>query len=160
MPSGAPSTNLNNGTLNALSSSCEGAAVPTSSSCDEPTDPGIDVATQKSELACIHAATIKRSSTSDHPQYHYVDYTNYFQSYKRQRGMNGAILVRVAHGPDHLFSTSPQDSCATAPLLCAFTMLPPDIPETTFHVFLVVDNKADTRASIYCFLTCRDIRVD
>jgi hypothetical protein len=153
MSSDAPSTNLNNGTLNALSSSCEGdtqssscegAAVPTSSSCDEPPDPGIDVATQKSEMACIHAAAIKRSLTSDRPQYHYVDYTNYFQSYKRQRGMNGAILVHVAHGPDHLFSTTTQDSCATAPLLCAFTMLPPDIPETTFQVFPVVDNKADT----------------
>jgi hypothetical protein len=143
MSSGAPSTNLNNGTLNAQSSSCEGAAIPTSSSCDEPPDPGIDVATQKSETACIHAAAIKRSSTSDRPQYHYVDYTNYFQSYKRQRGMNGAILVHVAHCPDHSFSTPIQESCATAPLVCAFTMLPPDIPETTFQVFPVVDNKAD-----------------
>jgi len=125
-----------------LPSSCDVNNIITSSSRDESDTTGIHVAPTNAEPdgAGLTIASPTTTMPLKKAQYEYIDYTNYYQSYKRQRGINGAILIHVSGGlAPAAISTPPQPL-----ILSAFTMLPLDIPDCTIHAFPVVNNKDDT----------------
>jgi hypothetical protein len=88
------------------------------------------------------------------PQYDYIDKTTEYLSYKRSRGINGAILAPVAHTPAMLPSgpTSGLIDGSTAPEACLlqhdifsiFHTLPIEHVDTPLHAFPFMVNKADT----------------
>jgi hypothetical protein len=71
-----------------------------------------------------------------------MDRSNYYQSYKRRRGINGAILVLWSYTglPQHVREPpSPNPH-----IFSSFHTLHEEIPDVTLYAFPIVDNKADT----------------
>jgi hypothetical protein len=79
------------------------------------------------------------------PQYDLVDRTSYYTNYKRQRGINGAIPILVAHAQPF---TVPEPDPPYPPnlpnIFSVFHTLPIEHQDTPIHAYPVVDNKNDT----------------
>ncbi len=78
------------------------------------------------------------------PQYDWIDNSNYYKTYKRQRGIEGKIQILIAHHP----SPTPDQTSASIPpdpdIYASLIDLPFELPDMLLHSFHVVDNKADT----------------
>jgi hypothetical protein len=102
----------------------------------------------------IHVASMlpSISTTREHPQhadrphYGFSDWSDYYLSYKRRRGINGAIPVLLSQGPclKPPDLPTPIDFPNMANIFSAFTILPFETIDTPIHACNIVDNKADT----------------
>jgi hypothetical protein len=81
-----------------------------------------------------------------HPQYELLDLTNYYQSYKRRRGIKGAILVLVGQLKDNIPSSEPdcRELLNMTNIFSAFTTLPYEAVDSPIYAFPIVNNKANT----------------
>jgi len=89
------------------------------------------------------------------PQYDRFDNSDYDKSFKRQRGIDGAIHILVA--TNGLQTGIPTSNFTIAPtqanIFSAFVDLPMEHVDPCLHAFPIVDNKADTLTQGQMFKT-------
>ncbi len=121
------------------------ASIPNDPILDPPNGQGPTTSTEiptKTPYEAPHE--IPRANTR--PQYDKFDNSDYYKSYKRQRGIDGAIHILVA--TNGLQTGIPTSNFTIAPtqanIFSAFVDLPMEHVDPCLHAFLIVDNKADT----------------